>query len=112
MTSRAALAVPLLLQTPPGQLPNVYEDLTGLVGSEGDLAQNDEDEFKKLAAKVREEHNLEQHIVVDLPNGYGKSVLCPSAAHSGQPNRYLAPRNQVSFVVDHETLVSDPVKSS
>jgi capping protein alpha len=106
MASRAALAVPLLLQTPPGQLPNVYEDLSGLVGSEGDAAQADEDEFKKLSSRVREEHNLEQYIVVDLPNGKGKSILCPSAAHAGQSNRFLAPRDQVSFVVDHETLVS------
>jgi hypothetical protein len=105
MTSRAALAAPLLLQTPPGQFPNVYEDLNGLIGSEGATAQADEEEFKTLSVKIREEHNLEQKIVVDLPNGKGKSILCPSAVHSGNASRFIAPRQGVSFLVDHETLV-------
>ena len=106
MTSRAALAAPLLLQTPPGQLPNVYEDLVGLVKSEGDNPQADEDEFQKLAIRVRADHNLEQHIVVDLPGGKGKSILSPAAAHPSEHGRFFAPREGCSFVVDHETLVS------
>lgn len=106
MANRAALAAPLLLQTPPGQLPNVYEDLTGLVGSEGDVPQADEDEFKELSIKVREEHNVEQNIVIDLPNGNGKSVLCRTAAHPIHTGRFLAPREKISYAVDHETLVS------
>lgn len=108
MASRAALAAPLLLQAPPGQVPNVYEDLTGLVGSEGDSAQADEEEFKKLASKVREEHNLQQHIVVDLPDGKGKSILCASAVHASGSGRFLAPRQELTYSVNHETLVSVP----
>jgi capping protein alpha len=107
---RAALAAPLLLQSPPGQVANVYEDLVGLVASEGDSARADEDDFKKLAAKVREEHNLQQHIIVDLPDAKGKSVLCASAAHPSGSGRFFAPRQQVSFHVDHETLVSIVIK--
>jgi capping protein alpha len=106
MGERAALAAPLLLQSPPGQVANVYEDLTGLVGSEGNTARADEEEFKKLAAKVREEHNLQQHIVVDLPEGKGKAILCASAAHASGSGRFLAPKEQITFSVDHETLVS------
>lgn len=103
---RAALAAPLLLQSPPGQVANVYEDLIGLVASEGSSARADEEEFKKLAAHVREEHNLQQHIIVDLPDGKGKNVLCASAAHPSGSGRFLAPHQQISFHVDHETLVS------
>lgn len=106
MASRAALAAPLLLQAPPGQVPNVYEDLAGLVGSEGDSAQADEEEFKKLAKQVREEHNLQQHIVVELPDGKGKGILCASAVHSSGSDRFLAPRQQLTYSVNHETLVS------
>jgi hypothetical protein len=106
MTSRAALAAPLLLQAPPGQLQNVYEDLVGLVGSEGDNGQADEQEFTKLAFTAREQHNIEQNIVVDLPDGGGKSILSFSAAHVGHSDRFLAPRQKITFSVDHETLVS------
>ncbi|UZJ57302.1 hypothetical protein CBS101457_006622 [Exobasidium rhododendri] len=111
MTDRAVLAAPLLLQAPPGQLPNVYEDLLGLVGSEGDDAQQDESRFVSLAATVREQHNIEQNIVVELPNEKGRSVLCFSAAHAGQSNRFLAPRQKITFAVDHETLKTSDEKS-
>ena len=106
MTSRAALTAPLILQAPPGQLTNVYDDLVGLVASEGDSVKADGEEFKQLAVHAREQHNLEQHIVVDLPNGKGKAILCASAAHASTSGRFLAPRQGITYAVDHETLVS------
>lgn len=106
MSSRAALAAPLLLQAPPGQLSNVYDDLIGLVKSEDEASREDEEEFKNLAIQAREQHNLEQHIIVDLPQGLGKGIICPSAVHVSGKGRFLAPRQQISYLVDHESLVS------
>lgn len=115
MGSRADLAVPLLLQAPPGQVPNVHDDLVGLVGSEGPGADADVALFKALADTARAEHNVEQLIVVDLPEGAAaaatgggsaqQAVLCKSAVHASEPNRFLSPRHQLSFKVDHTTLV-------
>ena len=101
--SRADLAVPLLLQSPPGQISNVYEDLHGLITCEEDANSTDEQEFKRKVELAREEHNVEQLIVVDLPEGKGKTILSKSNVHIGHSDRFIAPRHQISFKVDHAT---------
>ncbi|PWN33755.1 subunits of heterodimeric actin filament capping protein Capz [Meira miltonrushii] len=107
--SRADLAVPLLLQSPPGQVSNVYEDLHGLITCEEDASAKDEQEFKEKVELAREEHNVEQLIVVDLPEGKGKTILSKSNIHPGHSDRFIAPRHRISFKVDHVThKTSDP----
>lgn len=107
--ARADLAVPLLVQAPPGQLTNVHDDLLGLLSSDGYDANADVAQFKAKADAARKEHNLEQLIVVELPRGKGKSVLSRSSVHVGEADRFLSPREKLSFKVDHTTLkTSDP----
>lgn len=107
--SRADLAVPLLLQSPPGQVSNVYEDLHGLITCEEDANPKDEQEFKEKVELAREEHNVEQLIVVELPEGKGKSILSKSNIHAGNSDRFISPRHRISFKVDHIThKTSDP----
>jgi capping protein (actin filament) muscle Z-line, alpha len=107
--SRADLAVPLLLQSPPGQVFNVYEDLHGLITCEEDATATDEQEFKQKAELAREQHNIEQLIVVELPDGKGKTILSNSNVHAGHSDRFIAPRHRISFKVDHAThKTSDP----
>ncbi|MCO5613755.1 hypothetical protein L7F22_068033 [Adiantum nelumboides] len=107
--SRADLAVPLLLQSPPGQVSNVYEDLHGLITCEEDATATDEQEFKQKVELAREQHNIEQLIVVELPDGKGKTILSNSNVHAGHSDRFIAPRHRISFKVDHAThKTSDP----
>lgn len=126
MASRSALALPLLLQSPPGQVDNVYDDLIGLVASDGAAPSEDVEEFKKQAKAARSEHNVEQLVVVDLPlenvndtrestnfishKGNHKGILANCGIHVQETDRFLAPRYKVSFRVNHDTLETSDIK--
>lgn len=119
MASRASLALPLLLQSPPGQQSQVYADILALLESEGDDGAADAAEFEAKAHGVWRQHNVEQLITIDEPatstaagsasSGSASLVLSEHGSFSwkGQ-ERFRDPRSKTSFIVDHHALVRIP----
>lgn len=107
LEDRLAVASALILQSPPGEVNDVFNDLRPIVG--------DDNELETGLLPALSQYNTEQLTLVELPNAKMPAMICPAArldTSSNQPEaRYLDPNSQQTFIFDHLRLTaSDVVK--
>ncbi|RHZ77405.1 hypothetical protein Glove_180g121 [Diversispora epigaea] len=83
-----------LLESPPGEVNEVYNDLKVLMG--------DEEEFERGIKPALQQHNNEQYIVATLPEKNNK-VIVSKYGQIGEieDDLYLDPRSQQTFKFEH-----------
>ncbi|CAA7261377.1 unnamed protein product [Cyclocybe aegerita] len=103
-TERIKAASNFLLQSPPGEINDVLNDIRNII--------SDDDLLQEGIQPVLRRYNIEQFTVVDVPETNHQSIISEAArvgSSSGEEERFLDPRSKISFVFDHLSLeASDP----
>ncbi|BGP51876.1 F-actin-capping protein subunit alpha [Rhodotorula kratochvilovae] len=96
-----------LLQSPPGELNDVYADLRALVAP---LLPGGEAELEAALRPALKRYAEEQLTVVDLPGAEGgKALITPASAVEGEEERHVEPRGGRTFQWDAvAATASDP----
>lgn len=90
-----------LLQSPPGEINDVLNDVRVLIGDDESL------ETGVLPALMQ--YNIEQLTVAEVPGAGHNSIVSTRARIPGEEERFLDPRSKTSFLFDHLSLeTSDP----
>ncbi|KAL4073158.1 hypothetical protein V8B97DRAFT_189038 [Scleroderma yunnanense] len=99
---RIQAASTFVLQSPPGEINDVLNDVRAIVNDDGILEQG-------IIPALRE-YNLAQFITVDVPDASHQTIVSDLARISSddqeEEERYLDPRSKTSFKFDHLSLVS------
>ncbi|KAJ1731464.1 F-actin-capping protein subunit alpha [Coemansia sp. Benny D160-2] len=85
-------AVQLLLSSPPGEVDDVFNDIRGIV--------NDDDALQEQIESVLAESNMQQFLVVEVPEKEGRKVLL-TPYNQVDGARYLDPNTRTVFGFDH-----------
>ncbi|MBW0511447.1 hypothetical protein O181_051162 [Austropuccinia psidii MF-1] len=98
LEEKLAVASELILQAPPGEVNDVFNDVRPIVGDDSEIEQG------LLPALTQ--YNIEQFTLVELPNAKMPAMICPGARVelSSNETRYLDPRSSQTFVFDHLRL--------
>ncbi|KAF8158310.1 F-actin capping protein, alpha subunit [Crassisporium funariophilum] len=103
-TERIQAASSFLLQSPPGEINDVLNDIRNII--------SDDDLLQEGILPALREYNIEQFTVVDVPDSDHQSIISEAARvgpSSESEERFLDPRSKVSFIFDHLSLeASDP----
>ncbi|KAF8322453.1 F-actin capping protein, alpha subunit [Clavulina sp. PMI_390] len=98
---RIAAAASFLLQSPPGEINDVLNDVRAIVP--------DDDALQEGLAHALEEYNVTQFITVPVPEQSHQVIISKAGQVSGEEGRYLDPRSHTTFLLDHIRLeTSDP----
>jgi len=103
---RIQVASTFLLQSPPGEINDVLNDVRVIV--------NDDDVLEDGLLPALRDYNLAQFILVDVPDAQHQTIVSDAARiqdadEDGQEERFLDPRSKTSFRFDHLRLeASDP----
>ena len=103
MSQPVDLCLPLLLQTPPGQLRNVYNDLKGILAHAGEGAARDDAALAERAQPFLEQRSHEQLVIAAVEHE-GKSeptIVSEAAKLAGPSPRYVHPKLNLSYAFDH-----------
>ncbi|KAE9404012.1 F-actin capping protein alpha subunit [Gymnopus androsaceus JB14] len=104
-TERIQAACDFLLQSPPGEINDVLNDVRNII--------SDDNLLQEGVVPALRKYNLAQFITVDVPETNHQSIISeaarlPSDSEDGQ-ERWIDPRSKTSFAFDHITLeASDP----
>jgi len=102
-SERVRLLSNLLLQSPPGEINDVLNDIRNIV--------TNDDVLQEGIQPVIQQYNMEQFITVEVP-GKEHQVIVSEAARltvEGNEQRFIDPRSKISFKFDHLRLeASDP----
>ncbi|KDQ22681.1 hypothetical protein PLEOSDRAFT_1095043 [Pleurotus ostreatus PC15] len=107
-SERIQIASNFLLQSPPGEINDVLNDVRVII--------SDDESLQEGVLPALREYNLAQFIVADVPGTKHQSIVStaarapPSESDSeASKDRFLDPRSKTSFAFDHITLeASDP----
>ncbi|KAF8635968.1 hypothetical protein AX15_000132 [Amanita polypyramis BW_CC] len=106
MSERLQAAASFLLQSPPGEINDVLNDIRNIISDE-ELLQEGEG-----VRPVLKEYNLAQFMTVDVPGNNHQTLVSEAAkvpSLFGGEERFLDPRSKTSFTFDHILLeASDP----
>ncbi|EEB94770.1 hypothetical protein MPER_06362 [Moniliophthora perniciosa FA553] len=103
--ARIEAACGFLLQSPPGEINDVLNDVRNII--------SDDDSLQDGVLPALREYNLEQFTTVDVPGTEHQSVISEAAripgSEDGESERWLDPRSKTTFAFNHLTLeASDP----
>ncbi|KAL0960617.1 hypothetical protein HGRIS_005648 [Hohenbuehelia grisea] len=103
---RIAAASKFLLQSPPGEINDVLNDVRNII--------SDDESLQDGVRPALRDYNLQQFMTVNVPGTNHQSIISdaarlPSSAEGEPVERYLDPRSKTSFVFDHLSLeASEP----
>ncbi|TFK52263.1 F-actin capping protein, alpha subunit [Heliocybe sulcata] len=98
---RIQAAAKFLLQSPPGEINDVLNDVRNII--------SDDDSLQEGVLPALQEYNLAQFIIADVPGSEHQSIISEAAKVDGEEDRFLDPRSKTSFRFDHLSLeASDP----
>ncbi|KAK0449222.1 F-actin-capping protein subunit alpha [Armillaria borealis] len=92
---RIDAACSFLLQSPPGEINDVLNDVRNII--------SDDDSLQEGVLPALREYNLAQFMAVDVPGTDHQSIVSEAARVDGT-ERFLDPRSQTSFAFDHLIL--------
>lgn len=99
--ARIAAASNFLLQSPPGEINDVLNDVRAIV--------SDDEALQEGLIPALEEYNVSQFITVQVPGQSHQVIISKAGRLPGENERYLDPRSHTSFELDHVALeASDP----
>ncbi|KAH7922036.1 F-actin capping protein, alpha subunit [Leucogyrophana mollusca] len=103
-TERIQAASSFLLQSPPGEINDVLNDVRTII--------SDDDLLQEGVLPALREYNIAQFITVDVPGTQHQSIVSEAAritVEDEEEERFLDPRSKTSFRFDHLSLeASDP----
>ncbi|KAK0464634.1 F-actin-capping protein subunit alpha [Desarmillaria tabescens] len=105
---RIDAACSFLLQSPPGEINDVLNDVRNII--------SDDDTLQEGVLPALREYNLAQFMTVDVPGTDHQSIVSEAARVPSSENgkeRFLDPRSQTTFEFDHlilEASESQPVE--
>ncbi|KAF8908946.1 F-actin capping protein, alpha subunit [Gymnopilus junonius] len=103
-TERIQAASQFLLQSPPGEINDVLNDIRNII--------SDDELLEQGIHPALTEYNIEQFTVVDVPETNHQSIISDVARVGSSlenEERFLDPRSRLTFVFDHLSLeASDP----
>ncbi|KAF9468543.1 F-actin-capping protein subunit alpha [Collybia nuda] len=102
-TEQIQTASSFLLQSPPGEINDVLNDIRNII--------SDDDLLQEGILPALKEYNITQFMTVDVPGTDHQSIVSEAArvSNSGTEERFLDPRSKTSYVFDHLGLeASDP----
>ncbi|KAI9288454.1 capping protein muscle Z-line, alpha 2 [Umbelopsis sp. AD052] len=94
------IAASFLLESPPGEVNDVFNDIRTLIG--------DDDALQAGILTSLEDHNTEQLITVALPESETEVIISKFGQLEG--GRFADPRSKQSFAFDHMRLVASDVQ--
>jgi hypothetical protein len=86
-----------LLQSPPGEINDVLNDVRVLIG--------DDESLETGILPALTQYNLEQLTVAEVPGAGHSSIVSIRARIPGEEDRFLDPRSKTSFLYNHLTMV-------
>ncbi|EPQ51012.1 F-actin capping protein, alpha subunit [Gloeophyllum trabeum ATCC 11539] len=98
-SERVQAAARFLLQSPPGEINDVLNDVRNII--------SDDDSLQEGVLPALQEYNLAQFIIADVPGSEHQSIISEAAKIEGQEggeDRFLDPRSKISFRFDHLSL--------
>lgn len=99
LQDRLTVASALILQSPPGEVNDVFNDLRPIVG--------DDSELERGLIPALAQYNTEQLTLVELPNEKMPAMICAAARVSSEEgDRFLDPHSQKTFAFDHLRLAA------
>ncbi|KAF9565710.1 F-actin capping protein, alpha subunit [Agrocybe pediades] len=103
-TERIQVASQFLLQSPPGEINDILNDVRTIIA--------DDELLQEGVQPALRQYNIEQFTVVDVPETNHQSIISEAArvgsSEEGQ-ERFVDPRSKTTFVFDHLSLeASDP----
>ncbi|KAJ7784647.1 F-actin-capping protein subunit alpha [Mycena metata] len=106
-TERIEAACSFLLQSPPGEINDVLNDVRNII--------SDDDSLHEGVLPALKEYNLSQFMTVDVPGTDHQSIVSEAArvaaTQEGQ-ERFIDPRSKTSFLFDHLSLVRPEASDS
>ncbi|KAJ7288453.1 F-actin-capping protein subunit alpha [Mycena rebaudengoi] len=96
---RIEAACSFLLQSPPGEINDVLNDVRNII--------SDDDSLHKGVLPALKEYNLAQFMTVDVPGTDHQSIVSEAARvepTDEAQERFIDPRSKTSFVFDHLSL--------
>ncbi|KAJ2781465.1 F-actin-capping protein subunit alpha [Coemansia interrupta] len=101
---RIAKAAGLLLHSPPGEVDDVFNDIRGIV--------NDDEALQEKIEPVLAESNMQQFLVVEVPDKEGSKVLL-TPYNQVDGGRFHDPNTNTVFAFDHLRRVAyDPEETA
>ncbi|KAG1872325.1 F-actin-capping protein subunit alpha [Suillus subalutaceus] len=99
---RVQVAASFILQSPPGEINDVLNDVRVIVDDDAGLEEG-------ILPALRE-YNIAQFTTVEVPGEHHQTIVSEFARVPGtEEERYLDPRSKTSFVFNHLTLeATDP----
>jgi capping protein alpha len=98
---RIQAACSFLLQSPPGEINDVLNDVRNIISDDVALEEG--------VLPALKEYNITQFTTVDIPGTSHQSIVSEAARVPETEDRFLDPRSKTSFVFDHISLeASDP----
>ncbi|KAJ6619516.1 F-actin-capping protein subunit alpha [Mycena sp. CBHHK59/15] len=98
-TERIEAACSFLLQSPPGEINDVLNDVRNII--------SDDDSLHEGVLPALKEYNLTQFMTVDVPGTDHQSIVSEvarvSSTQDGQ-ERFIDPRSKTTFLFDHLSL--------
>ncbi|TFK40625.1 F-actin-capping protein subunit alpha [Crucibulum laeve] len=87
-----------LLQSPPGEINDVLNDVRNII--------SDDDLLQEGVLPALKEYNIAQFITVDVPGTSHQSIVSEAARVSleGEEERFVDPRSKTTFIFDHLSL--------
>jgi len=99
--SRISAASRFLLQSPPGEINDVLNDVRAIVSDDASLQTG--------ILPALEEYNVAQFITVDVPGQSHQVIVSEAGRLEGDAQRFIDPRSHISYELDHIRLeASDP----
>ncbi|KAH8551166.1 F-actin-capping protein subunit alpha [Umbelopsis sp. PMI_123] len=97
---KVQIAASFLLESPPGEVNDVFNDIRTLIG--------DDDALQSGILVSLEDHNTEQLITVTLPETENEVIISKFGQLEG--GRFADPRSKQSFAFDHMRLVASDLQ--
>jgi len=100
--ARLACASSFILQSPPGEVNDVFNDVRALV--------DDDEALEQGILPALDKYNTQQLITADLPEGKQQLLICETGRVPSEESRFIDPTTSTSYTFDHLRLTaSDPV---
>ncbi|KDQ62571.1 hypothetical protein JAAARDRAFT_464473 [Jaapia argillacea MUCL 33604] len=103
-SERIQAASKFLLQSPPGEINDVLNDVRNIISDDASLQEG--------VLPALQEYNLAQFIVADVPGSGHQSIVSDAAQLEGEEGeeRFWDPRSRTSFRFDHLSLEASDSK--
>ncbi|KAF8527514.1 F-actin-capping protein subunit alpha [Hysterangium stoloniferum] len=99
---RMASAASFILQSPPGEINDVLNDVRNII--------SDDESLQRGIQPALRQYNIEQFVTVDVLNQEHQVIISEAARVDGEQERFRDPRSKTTFIFDHLTLEAADVQ--